>query len=94
MKVRLGFVSNSSSSSFVLSKSRCTERQLNAIRDHITYAETHFVGFNTKAFDWWDITESKEEIRGFTWMDNFDMEAFMEKIGIPDDAVRFDGENW
>ena len=94
MKVRLGCVSNSSSSSFVLDKRRCTEEQLAAVRDHINYADDHFVGFYTSEYSAWDITEKIDELRGFTWMDNFDMKVFLDKLGIPEDAAEFDGENW
>ena len=91
MKVRYGFVSNSSSSSFVLNKAMCTDEQLEAVRDHVNYAEKHFFDFDD---DWWEITEKDSEIRGFTWMDNFDMERFMERLGIPGEAVEFDGGGW
>ena len=94
MNTRLGFVSNSSSSSFVLDKTRCTPSQLDAIRNHIEFADKHFFGFYTEPHNSWDIAEKEHDMRGFTWMDNFDMQEFLEKIGVPDDAVDFDGENW
>lgn len=93
MKLRHGFVSNSSSSSFVLDKTKCSEEQLAAIRDHVTYADENFFDFYTDRFARWDLTEKASEIRGFTWMDNFDMKEFMRKIGVPGNAVSFDGEN-
>ena len=40
MKIRIGFVSNSSSSSFVLDKSEMTEAQINHFREVIHEAES------------------------------------------------------
>ena len=42
MKARTGFVSNSSSASFILDKTKLTEEQLEAIRHHTEYVYEHF----------------------------------------------------
>jgi len=71
----------------------CTPEQLEALKNHIEYADAHFFDFYTGEFDRWELTEKGCEIRGFTWMDNFDMREFIEKIGIPSDAVKFEREH-
>lgn len=80
MKKRTGFVSNSSSSSFVINKDNLSFSQIKAIKDHA----------NSESFDKdyldnrdiWNIDETSKTIIGSTSMDNFDMEAFFEKIGV------------
>jgi hypothetical protein len=47
--------------------------------------------------DEWKIYTDKEKICGYTWMDNFDMAWFFDKIGVSNDIVEwgeydFDGE--
>ena len=88
MKIRNGFVSNSSSSSFMISKSVLTEKQMEAIRDHINYAKNNFSDMIGKClgkdtYNWaWNILENDEYILGNVDMDNFDMSDFLERIGI------------
>ena len=83
MKTRHGFISNSSSSSFVIRDSSIlSKRQIEAIRDHGIIAK----------YDAWEIKEEFGTITGFTWMDNFDMEQYLTDIGVPSNAVEFDRE--
>jgi len=67
MKIRSGFVSNSSSASFVINKADITKAQLYAIRGHqlcgLEYAES----------DAWNLKEDENTISGETIIDNFDM---------------------
>jgi hypothetical protein len=87
MKTRMGFVSNSSSSSFVVDKNLVTEKQLDQIRCHSEIGEEMGVEYT----DWaWEIGETDEVIYGSTLMDNFDMEEFLGKIGVPSKAVKWD----
>jgi hypothetical protein len=79
MKIRNGFVSNSSSSSFVISKKDLTTKQIYSINNHIEIAE--YLGIKTWESPW-DIRENDEFIEGYTYMDNFDMDEFLEKIGV------------
>jgi hypothetical protein len=72
MKTRQGFVSNSSSSSFVAVKSRLSELQLELIRKHRFFAGEEA----------WYITEDDDFIKGKTCMDNFDMSDYLETIGV------------
>lgn len=92
MKIRSGFVSNSSSSSFVVSKAALSETQLLMIRHHIEMAEfltklgiSH--GVYTDKHDEWQIEEKGEQVFGSTSMDNFDMGWLLDQIGVPAHAV-------
>ena len=81
MKKRIGFVSNSSSSSFMLKKEYASEHQLELIRNHSTKGADFGVEYSD---DCWTITENEYCIEGKTWMDNFDMDEFLTRIGIKD----------
>lgn len=105
MKRRNGFVSNSSASSFILNKSYLSLHQLKLIRNYQTEA-IQMVKDNFKSTEFWSledelesledspwkVEETKEKLRLYTWMDNFDMEWFLEQIGIPKKAF-LDKEN-
>jgi len=84
MKTREGFISNSSSASFIIKKKKITEEQLEKIRNHAEEGER--LGIDNAKSDPWDIYEGKKFIRGETAMTNFDMEEFFNKIGISNDA--------
>lgn len=93
MKVRNGFVSNSSSSSFVIDKAYLTQIQIEQIKDHIEYAKSNFPSLLHNHWpiehDAWSIEEFPGMIRGDTSMDNFDMYKFLEKIDVNMDNVRW-----
>lgn len=88
MKIRNGFVSNSSSSSFAIKKSDLTERQILDIFDHYELATNYFNNYVNKS-DEWVIKESEEYIIGETYMDNFDMHSFLQDIGIDDNKIEW-----
>lgn len=107
MKVRLGFVSNSSSASFVLQKRNLTKEQLNMVREHGFFGGL-FLFFECKAegiehqkaveaakyIDYWDLEECNDTIGGDTCMDNFDMRWFLDKIGVSEDDYKMYGQNY
>jgi hypothetical protein len=80
MKIRQGFVSNSSSASFVIDKTKLSALQVLAIMDHINAAQR--LGMeNVCDEEAWNVTEEESTINLHTSMDNFDMLEFLEKIG-------------
>lgn len=91
MKCRTGFVSNSSSASFVVKKKFLTEFQLKAIRNHFDFA-TQFLRWDNKYLtkgEAWELTENDDEIFGGTGMDNFDMREFLEQINVSEKDYKF-----
>ena len=87
MKLRIGFVTNSSSSSFTIAKSDLTDDQIEKIKNHIKVAKE----LEMKTFyDEWDIGETKYEIHGYTLMDNFDMEKFLLLIGVAREDIEWE----
>jgi len=89
MKTREGFVSNSSTSSFVLKKADVTEEQLEAIRKHDQSQAFKDCRWSS-AGDAWTILEDDECLMGYTWMDNFDMAEYMKELGIDSSVVEMD----
>ena len=92
MRIRVGLVSNSSSASFIIEKAALTELQLEIIRDHVAFSREHFQGLIAYHEDEWEITEDDAQIRGWTSMDNFDMESFLVLIGIHQEDISFDSD--
>jgi len=85
MKTRYGFVSNSSSSSFVIVKRNLSPEQIEKIKNHakcgIKYADT----------DPWKIIETEDLIKGSTTMNNFNIYSYMHtKLGISRDYIDID----
>jgi len=91
MKIRSGFVSNSSSSSFVIEKKYLSGEQMDKIRNHSKVGKE--LGLPNGDTDPWSIEETDDFIEGFTWMDNFNMEYFLEKIGIDLKNVKGDSDS-
>ena len=87
MKTRLDYVTNSSSSSFLIMKNNITSKQAEAIKKHSQLGKKLGLLYSEDA---WDIDESQNFISGKTWMDNFDMGEFFETIGISSKGVIWD----
>lgn len=79
MKFREDFVTNSSSSSFIINKRHLDSDQLEAIRRHDEIGDA--LGLEC-ANERWHIEENNRYIGGCTSMDNFDMEEFLEQIDV------------
>ena len=89
MKLRIGFVTNSSSSSFTIAKSDLTDDQIEKIKNYFEVAKK--VGMNDFD-DGWDINETNFNINGFTYMDNGNMLKFLRLIGVDRDNIEW--EDW
>lgn len=94
MKIRNGYVSNSSSSSFVLKKENLTDYQIYSIKNHIEEAEKHCDFYNFGCIhsdDGWSITEHEFYIHGYCFMDNFDMYTFIhDYLKIPKTEIKWE----
>ena len=107
MKIRNGFVSNSSSSSFVVLKKSLTTKQTEMIlnieetieklikidekNNDIDNLKDKFSYFNT---DPWRVVEYDDYIFGETSMDNFSMYDFFDYINVKKEFVKWgDGYN-
>lgn len=79
MKVRTDFVTNSSSSSFIIAKKHLDKDQIEAIRRHGELGEKMGLDCSDEP---WHISEDEDFITGYTDMDNFDMERFLTDIDV------------
>lgn len=97
MRVRCGFVSNSSSSSFVINLADLTPEQIVQISNFLEEAELRHLPGWEHAEDW-KVSKTDKHIGGGTWLNNFDMIDLFQAIGVPDSVVSwgdscFDGES-
>jgi hypothetical protein len=95
VKIRSGFVSNSSSSSFILDKHFLSPAQIAAICNHMSYAEENKLK-SWKEYepykcgyidDTWHVEERDNVLKLSIWMDNFDMTQFLIDIDVAEEAI-------
>lgn len=80
MKTRLGFVSNSSSSSFLIPLAVLSPLQRVLIEKHSEIGEA--LGLDYARTDSWSVQVEGVKLSGCTCMDNFDMGEYFTIIGV------------
>jgi hypothetical protein len=83
MKIRNGFISNSSSSSFIINKNSLSELQIQLIINYKDVCEDYGI----KMLDRWEIEEKKDKIFFSTFIDNGYMRVFLKQLNIPFGAI-------
>lgn len=101
MKVRNGFVSNSSSSSFIILRSSMNDKQKEMLFDHIHIGEEidkelKSQGGNPRYeyYEEWYMEEDDFSVWCHTTMDNFDLVHFLlMEVGLEEDDIIFIGDD-
>lgn len=81
MKTRLGFVSNSSSASFIVKKAGLSPSQKNIVENYVEAAAKSNDDYKDEVEDW-SMTEYQNHYEFRTSMDNFSLNEFFEIMGI------------
>jgi len=100
MKIRTGFVSNSSSASFTIMRDDLTDEQIAALEKATvgrkTLCEGFDIGYLDGVDDAWDILFTEDKISGITICYNSCIWDFFNRLGIPREIVSFydDNDDW
>ena len=96
MKIKIDYITNSSSASFTIPSSCLTEKQISMIVNHIELASAIAEDYDGDLFlDEWTIEDKKHSVEGYTSMDNFDMTWFLSNIvKVDPECIQFEGSNY
>ena len=85
-KIRAGFVSNSSSASFVISLDDLSAKQLRMITDG---SSINFENFED--YECWSINVNDEEVSGYTSLDNFNFYDYLvEDVKVDPSKIKYE----
>lgn len=84
MKIRTGFVSNSSSASFIIKLDALTSNQLRIVLEHEEKAKG----------DAWEVYITQNSVCAETMMDNFDLIEYLIENGIDKSIIECEGQNY
>lgn len=87
MKIRNSFVSNSSSSSFIIETKYLSRLQIIAIKHYRELCD-EFGVYDCEPN--WNVREENGMLYLNTSMDNFDMRHFLNQIGVNDEYIKYE----
>lgn len=97
MKVRNGFVSNSSSSSFIINRDAVTPDQIERLVRYATanpnIVQKYLEDGDERGGCGWFIMIQENHIRGTTHMSDYNLRAWARHLGIPRSAMSFETEH-
>ena len=92
MKKRLGFVSNSSSSSFIIKKKDIDFYQIELLKtmEEVIKNNSNLHQEYYEETTGWHIIDNEEKIVGWTSMDNYNIAQYLDFIGISPDKITWE----